>query len=78
MTRSGRCIGPLRDMFNILLLAVMLGILVSLGSALVFLVRDRGKTQRTVFSLSIRVALSVLLLILLAFGFATKYLMPGS
>jgi hypothetical protein len=65
-------------MLDILLLVVMLGILVSLGSALVFMVRDSGKTQRTVFSLSIRVALSVLLLILLAFGFATKYLMPGS
>ncbi|HEY5567930.1 MAG TPA: twin transmembrane helix small protein [Gammaproteobacteria bacterium] len=65
-------------MFNTLLLAVMLGILISLGSALVFLVRDSGKTQRTVVSLSIRVALSVLLLILLAIGFATKYLVPGS
>lgn len=65
-------------MFDILLLAVMLGILISLGSALVFLVRDSGKTQRTVVSLSIRVALSVLLLILLAFGFATKYFIPGS
>ena len=65
-------------MFNIVLLAVMLGILISLGSALVFLVRDSGKTQRTVVSLSIRVALSVLLLILLAFGLATKYLVPGS
>ena len=65
-------------MFNIVLLAVMLGILLSLGSALVFLVRDSGKTQRTVVSLSIRVALSVLLLILLAFGLATKYLVPGS
>jgi hypothetical protein len=65
-------------MFDILLLVIMLGILVSLGSALVFMVRDSGKTQRTVLSLSIRVALSVLLLILLAFGFATKYLMLGS
>lgn len=61
-------------MFNVLLLVVMLGILVSLGSALVFLVRDRGKSQRTVISLSIRVGLSVLLLALLAYGFASRYL----
>lgn len=65
-------------MFNALLLLVMLGILLSLGSALVFLVRDTGKTRRTVVSLSIRVALSLLLLALLAIGFATKYGSPGS
>ncbi len=56
-------------MFNLLILAVMLGILVSLGAGLFFLVRDRGRSGRTVISLSIRVALSVLLLALLAWGF---------
>ena len=61
-------------MFNLLILAVMLGILVSLGAGLVFLVRDRGQSERTVISLSIRVALSVLLLALLAWGFANKFL----
>lgn len=63
---------------NILILVVMLGILISLGSGLVFLVRDRGKTQRTVISLSVRVALSILLLALLAFGFVARYLTPGA
>ena len=61
-------------MFNILILVVMLGILISLGSALVFLVRDGGRTQRTVIALSIRVALSILLLVLLAYGFATRFM----
>ncbi|MGH8177523.1 MAG: twin transmembrane helix small protein [Steroidobacter sp.] len=56
-------------MFNLLILVVMLGILVSLGAGLFFLVRDRGRSERTVISLSIRVALSVLLLVLLAWGF---------
>jgi hypothetical protein len=51
----------------------MLGILISLGAGLVFLVRDRGKTERMVVSLSVRVALSVLLLALLALGFASRY-----
>lgn len=64
-------------MFNAFILVVMLGILVSLGSGLVFLVRDGGRTDRTVMSLTIRVALSVILLALLAFGFATKYLTPA-
>jgi hypothetical protein len=61
-------------MLNLFILLAMLGILISLGAGLVFLVRDRGKTERTVISLSIRVALSVLLLALLALGFASRYL----
>ena len=62
-------------MFNLLILTVMLGILVSLGAGLFFLVRDRGQSERTVISLSIRVGLSVLLLVLLAWGFANKFLL---
>ena len=61
-------------MFDLLIIIVMLGILVSLGSGLYFLVRDRGKTERMVVSLSIRVALAVLLLVLLALGFMSRYL----
>ena len=52
----------------------MLGILVSLGSGLYYLVRDQGKTERTIVSLSIRVALAILLLVLLALGFMSRYL----
>ena len=59
-------------MFDLLIIVVMLGIFVSLGSGLYFLVRDRGKTERTVISLSIRVALAILLLILLAIGFISR------
>ncbi|MCH7670535.1 MAG: twin transmembrane helix small protein [Proteobacteria bacterium] len=60
-------------MIDFLIVIVMLGIFASLGSGLYFLVHDRGKTQRTVVSLSIRVALAVLLLVLLAVGFITRY-----
>ncbi len=49
------------QMLNFFILVVMLGILVSLGAGLFFLVRDRGKTRRTVISLSIRVGLAGLL-----------------
>ena len=66
-----------QNMLDILILLVLLGILVSLGSGLVFLVRDRGKTQRTVISLSVRVTLAILLLALLAYGFVTKFMIPG-
>jgi len=59
-------------MIDFLIIVVMIGILVSLGCGLYFLVRDRGKTQRTVVSLSIRVALAVLLLVLLALGFMSR------
>lgn len=60
-------------MFDLLIILVMLGIIVSLGLGLYFLVMDRGKTERTVKSLSVRVGLAVLLLILLAFGFMARY-----
>ncbi len=60
-------------MISFLIVVVLLGIFISLGSGLYFLVRDRGKTERMVVSLSIRVALAVLLLVLLALGFITRY-----
>ena len=61
-------------MFDFILLVVMAGILVSLGLGLAFLVRDGGKTNRTVVSLTVRVGLSVLLLALLAMGFVGRYM----
>lgn len=64
-------------MFKVLILVVMLGILVSLGSGLFFLVRDRGRTKRTVISLTVRVALSIVLLVLLAIGFMVEFFNPG-
>ena len=64
-------------MYNFLILAVMLAILISLGSGLFFLVQDRGKTQRTVIALTVRVAFSILLLVLLAWGFASRYVPPA-
>ncbi|HUO82666.1 MAG TPA: twin transmembrane helix small protein [Gammaproteobacteria bacterium] len=64
-------------MFDALILLVMAAIAVSLGSGLFFLVKDRSKSRRTVISLSVRVALSVLLLALLAFGFFTRFMNSG-
>ena len=60
-------------MFNALILLVMLAIVVSLGFALYYLVMDPGKSKRTVMSLTVRVSLAALLLILLAIGFYFRY-----
>jgi hypothetical protein len=52
------------------------GILVALGSALLFLVRDRGATNRTVNALTVRVTLSVLLLLFIWFGYWMGWIEP--
>ena len=59
-------------MIDTLLIVVMVGIVVSLASGLYFLVSDRGNTERTVISLTVRVSLAVLLLIILAIGFMSR------
>ena len=59
-------------MFDILIILTMLGIIISLGMGLYFLVKDRGETKRAVWSLTIRVSLAVLLLIILAIGFMSR------
>ena len=46
-------------------------ILASLGSALYYMVRDRGTTSRTVKALTVRIALSIVLFLLLMLGFYT-------
>jgi hypothetical protein len=53
------------------------GILVALGSALLFLVRDRGSTSRTVNALTVRVALSVLLLLFIWFSYWMGWIAPS-
>ena len=60
-------------MIDILVIVVMIAIIISLGCGLYFLVKDRGKTQRTVVSLSFRVGLAILLLVLLAIGFMSRF-----
>lgn len=52
------------------------GILVSLGSALVFLMRDRGTTNRTVNALTVRVGLSIALLLFIWFSYYMGWIEP--
>ncbi len=59
-----------------IILFVMFAILLALGSGLVYLVRDEGKTKRTVKALTWRIALSLSLFIFLMIGFTFGFLSP--
>ncbi|WP_323750029.1 twin transmembrane helix small protein [Marinobacter sp.] len=52
-------------MLKIAIVVLLIAVIASLFSGLFFLIHDGGKTRRVVNSLAIRVALSVLLLVLL-------------
>ncbi len=54
---------------RIVVIALLLAILVSLGSALFFLFSDKPGSHRTVRALTIRVGLSILLFALLMAGY---------
>ncbi|WP_179675876.1 twin transmembrane helix small protein [Duganella sp. 1224] len=51
-------------------------ILGSLGSALFFLMRDKGRSNNTVRSLAVRVALSVTLFLLILLAYKLGYIHP--
>ena len=53
---------------RIVVILFIVFILASLGSALYYMVKDRGTTQRTVKALTIRIALSIVLFLLLVLG----------
>lgn len=54
---------------KIIVLLFVVFILASLFSALYFLIKDKGQSDRTVKALTVRVALSVVLFALLMLGF---------
>jgi hypothetical protein len=51
-------------------------ILASLGSALFFLMRDKGKSNRTVNALAMRVGLSITLFLLLLAAYKMGWIAP--
>ena len=59
-----------------IIIFVMITILLALGSGLFYLVRDEGKTKRTVKALTWRIALSISLFIFLLIGFTFGFLSP--
>ena len=50
---------------KILIIVIFLGIIGSLGSALFFLIKDKGQSTRTLRALTIRIAVSIALFALL-------------
>lgn len=56
---------------RIIVILFIVVILASLGSALYYMIRDRGTTERTVKALTLRIALSAALFLLLMLGFYT-------
>jgi Na+-driven multidrug efflux pump len=54
---------------RIIVILFIVIIFASLGSALFYMIRDKGTTERTAKALTIRVALSVVLFLLLMLGF---------
>ncbi len=61
---------------KLIVLAIFLGILASLGSALVYLVRDDGKTDRLLKALTWRIGLSVILFISLFIAYGLGLVQP--
>ena len=62
--------------FKIFVVLMLLVILGALTSGMFFLVRDKGTSNRTVRSLTLRIVLSIALFILLLVGFATGLIKP--
>jgi cytochrome bd-type quinol oxidase subunit 2 len=63
--------------FKILVILILAGIVLSLGSALFHLVTDRkGETRSMVRALTVRISLSVALFVLLFIAYAAGWIQP--
>ncbi len=63
-------------LIKVIIVLIMLAIVYSLFSGLYFLVKDQGKSKRTVNSLSWRIGLSIGLFLLLIIAMATGLIEP--
>lgn len=61
---------------KIFIVLVLFAIIGSLASGLVFLIKDKGQSERTVKALTVRIALSVSLFALLMIGYAVGLVKP--
>jgi cytochrome bd-type quinol oxidase subunit 2 len=50
---------------KLLIVVIFLGIIASMGSALFFLIKDKGQSNRTLNALTVRIIISVALFVLL-------------
>ena len=63
-------------MIKILIVVVLAAIVVSLGSGLFHLVKDEGQSKRMVNALTVRIALSVMLFVLLFVAWKSGLIVP--
>jgi hypothetical protein len=63
---------------RMIIVIALVGILFSLGSALFYLMRDKGTTNRTVNALTIRVAISIALFLFILFSYWMGWIAPRS
>ncbi len=61
---------------KLFVILVLIGILASLGSGLIYMVRDKSTSTRTAKALTVRIALSVTLFALLMLGIFTGVIQP--
>lgn len=61
---------------RVIIVLALIGIVLSLGSALVYLIRDRGTTNRTVNALTVRVGISVALFLFILFSYWMGWISP--
>ncbi len=61
---------------RVVIALAFVGILGALGAALVFLLRDRGGTNRTVNALTVRIGLSVALFLFILFSYWMGWIEP--
>lgn len=65
-------------LIKVLIVLVLLAIVASLGSGLFYLVKDDGSTKRMARALTVRIALSVALFILLFIAWSNGLIQPHS
>ena len=63
-------------LFKGLVILLLISVLVSLFSGLFYLVRDQGQSKRTLKSLTLRIAISLALFMILFIGLATGLIRP--
>ena len=63
-------------LIKLLIIAIFLLILASLGSGLLFMLKDKGQTKRTVTALTVRIGLSVLVFLLLLLAYLGGFIQP--
>ena len=61
---------------KIIVIAILLGIVTSLATAMIFLVRDRGSSTRMAKALTLRIGVSIALFILLFVMYALGFITP--